>query len=230
MNNTNTLTITYALTELLRQEVSKEDAAKIMTEACYCMEKIVDGLDNSGLSEEQVAIAKAMILRMLISNEKYRNDEYCAEFIELMKTNDLLFGHNKTFPTEVSITMTARAVNKYNDFIFFLMLSEGLTYETYHSLVAVGKEEIHRSVASALSIYEKVADGNISMFLFSSILEDALSTSVTPVLEGISKSSKLRQHFIVDPRQVLVPISAHVTEKVKNSIYLADALIKTGTK
>ena len=66
--------------------------------------------------------------------------------------------------------------------------------------------------------------------LFASVLEDAINSTITPVIESISYDSTLRQHFILEPEQLLIPLSIHVAEKVKGAIYLSDALIKVANK
>lgn len=225
-----TLNLTFALTELIRQGVTHDEAAKILTESNFYMEKVFDSLDVSSFSDSQSVILRTMLTRLFISSEDFRTEEFSSKIADSLKVNDVLIGHNKTFPREVALTLCARAINKYIDFAFLLMLTESLSYENYNDLLKAGDEEIKKAISSSLTIFEKIAGGTVSELLFASILEDAINTSITPVLESISKDSKLRQHFIMEPRQLLVPISAHVAEKVKNAVYLSDALIKVAVK
>ncbi|MCY9865132.1 hypothetical protein OTK49_21670 [Vibrio coralliirubri] len=225
-----TLSLTFAITELARQGVSPEDAEKLLTESNYYMEKVFDSLDTTSYSEDQSAVMRILLTRMFLAAPKLRNDINCGELISSIKSSELLVGHTKLFPKELSLTVCARAMNKYNDFVFLLMLNEAFNYDTYHRLIQVGNDEIKKALGASLAIFEKIAGGNISVILFSSILEDAISTSINPVIDSISKDSTLRQHFIMEPRQLLVPITAHVAEKVKNAVYLSDALVKVATK
>ncbi|ELP5898575.1 hypothetical protein QTV49_000449 [Vibrio vulnificus] len=225
-----TLNLTFALTELMRLGVNHDEAAKILNESNFYMEKVFDSLDVKSFSDSQSAILRTMLTRFFISSKEFRTEEFSSKIVDSLKVNDVLIGHNKIFPREVALTLCVRAINKYKDFVFLLMLTETLSYENYNALVKAGDEEIKKAISSSLKIFEKIAGGTISEILFASILEDAINTSITPVLESISKDSKLRQHFIIEPRQLLVPISAHVAEKVKNAIYFSDALIKVATK
>lgn len=225
-----TLNLTFALTELIRQGVSHDEAAKILTESNFYMEKVFDSLDVRNFSDTQSIMLRTMLTRLFISNEDFRTEEFSAQLSDSLKVNDIIIGHNKTFPKEVSITLCARAINKYMDFVFLLMLTESLSYDNYHALLKAGDEEIKKAIGSSLIIFEKISGGTISEMLFASILEDAINTSITPVLESISNNPKLRQHFIMEPRQLLVPVSAHVAEKVRNAVYLSDAIIKVASK
>lgn len=225
-----TLSLTFAITELAKQGVSPEDAEKLLTESNYYMEKVFDSLETTDFTDEQKSVLRVLLTRMFLAAPKLRNDASCHELVSSIKANEMLTGHTKLFPTELALTICARAMNKYNDFVFLLMLNEAFNYDTYHRLIQVGNDEIKKALGASLSIFEKIAGGNISVILFSSILEDAISTSVNPVIESISKDSVLRQHFIMEPRQLLVPITAHVAEKVKNAVYLSDALVKVAAK
>lgn len=230
MYDTTTLSLSCSVAELAKHGVTPSEAGKILTDANFYMEKVMSELTLDNYDDDQIIILKSLLVRLFVVDEKNRNDGYVKELVDSFKTTNLVIGHNQTFPVELSITLCARAINKYSDFVFLLMLSESLNVETYNRLLKVGSEEIRKAIGASLSIFEKISGGTVSLMLFSSVLEDALNSTITPVIESIANDSTLRQHFILEPDQLLVPLTMHVAEKVKGAIYLSDALIKVASK
>ena len=230
MHDTTTLSLSCSVVEFAKLGVTPEDAGKILTESSFYMEKVFNKINLDGYSEEQKSILKVILVRLFVSREGNRCDEYTDSLILSIKSVELIAGVNDTYPIELSLILCSRAINKYVDFVFLLMLTESFSFDIYSRLISVGRNEIRKSIGASLSIYEKISGGTISLMLFASILEDAINSTITPVIESISRDATLRQHFILEPEQLLIPLSTHVAEKVRGAIYLSDALIKVANK
>ncbi len=230
--DTSVLNLSYSLLELIKKGCSQAEAATILQESVKYKDRVLGVLgSDKEIDIETLGVLNMILTRFFLTTDNYRSEEKCDELIKYLAIEQSLYQKDDFYnPELIALTSCCRAHNKYHDFVFQMMLTESLTYETYKRILNAGYDEIRSAVSKSLSIFDKVSSRGVTVILFSSLLEDAINTTINPVLKSIATNETLRKNFIVEPTLLLQPISLNVVDKIKNSLYLSDAIIKISKK
>ncbi|PSU89772.1 hypothetical protein [Photobacterium kishitanii] len=228
MKNSN-LSVASLMFVLTQRGVSPEEAKiKLKTASDLVSDLISEGFFR-GMDEYKTSVTKSLILRSVISTDMSKG-EFKENVLSAYSELKLSASETSFFPAELSLTMLSRAVNGYKDFVMSALIYSKITVDEYNMLIKSGDDMFSEFLSKAISLFHSNSSSYSDIYTFCSLLEDIVSTTMFPLLEGFSANPILLESFVDKPLQTLVPMRVTMLDKLKNSIYLADALIKATKK
>ncbi|UKA04726.1 hypothetical protein [Photobacterium damselae] len=128
---------------------------------------------------------------------------------------------------ELAITTLCRAMSKFSDFVYSLIVYGDVDLNKYDQIVDSSHEVFVEFIARSLAVFQKMKknDPKTSGFLFLSLVEDILASTLNPLIEAISNDAVLRKQFVSNSHATLQTLRVHLNKKFNNTILLANELL-----
>lgn len=220
--------LTFILTMRHESTLSKSDASSSLTKMCDVMKK----LDDNGFFKK-FSVNDRDTARAIVSRAAMVNNLTAESVVAWYKAGvDAVTEQNTYVPTanfnELAITTLCRAMSKFSDFAYSLVVYGDMYLDKYDEIVDNSNKVFVEFIARSSSVFKKIKanDQKASSLMFLSLIEDILASTLNPLIEAISNDAVLRKQFVNNSQATLQTIRVHLNKKFNNTILLANELLE----
>ena len=222
--------IIFLLTQKKDEGFTDEDALDCISE----VGRVLKGLDEKGFFKE-FKKADLSSVRGLVSRNVMINNLSVDDVVSLYKKSISAIKVNKDQFISGDInalvaTTLCRAMGKYSDFVYGLVVYGDIDLDKYGEICDSANKVFVEFISRSVGTFEKIKarDNSVSTYLFLSIVEDIIASTINPLILAISDDVVLRKQFVNKSNSTLQSIRIHLNKKFNHSILLAFELMNVG--